>query len=420
MKKRIIKIIIVIITIINIIAASFIFFDIQLLQAPETTININIIEINSEEAIIYAKIDVNNPNSFEIIIKDFESVTTIPDGTQIAYMKIEGGNIPPNEKKTFDETFNINFNGHSPELLNTRLTGTVGMKTGFIQKTIRLAMNVVTSMENVIKQLAPPMINIEVDFEDITPKKINITTKINAYNPNTFNMIIENMSILMTTETGENVGEMNFPKVKLKAKENININSSGSLHIEALNAEALTMNLTSPVTMDIAGFCKTLPLSIDVKINSPDLKSLLSSNLPTEAVIRGDYYASIWGIIDDITLETRNPNNIDLIAKDITVHIYRIDSNTKRLIATGDIEGGILKAKANTILKGEVIIPYHKLFIPPPGGKFIPDWLEVELRANITIQGLKNYIWVGTIAYSDLYIFQKNTFISSPKEIDWK
>ena len=137
MKKKIVYILLGLVTIINIVAAAFIFIDIQILAAPETTVNIDIIEINSNEMSVQTTLEIYNPNSFEIVTKDFEIVTTTPSGEKVIYTKIEGGGLPPNEKTTFSDTFLIEFKGNSPGLLNTRVSGIIGMKTGFMEKTIQ-------------------------------------------------------------------------------------------------------------------------------------------------------------------------------------------------------------------------------------------------------------------------------------------
>jgi LEA14-like dessication related protein len=70
MRKKTVTILIVISTVINIFAAAFIFLDLQVMQAPDTTISMEIVEINSKEAVIKSKIDIDNPNGFEIIVRE--------------------------------------------------------------------------------------------------------------------------------------------------------------------------------------------------------------------------------------------------------------------------------------------------------------------------------------------------------------
>ena len=98
MKKKVI-ILFTIIAIIYIIVGTFLFLNIQLMDAPEIIINIEVTEINSENAILHTKIDIDNPNSFEIVAKNLLIVTTTTEGYEVARALIQGGEIGSNQKK---------------------------------------------------------------------------------------------------------------------------------------------------------------------------------------------------------------------------------------------------------------------------------------------------------------------------------
>jgi len=191
MKKKLVILLIVIIIIINIIAGSLIFFDVQLMKTPETTITIDILEINSDEIIIQTTIDVFNPNCFGIITKNLELITTDASGNNVAHMLMDGGGAPPNENKVFISDMLIDFDGYHPTTLITKITGTIGLHLGIIRKTIPLNIIVITDVEDIIRDIATPIIHTQVDFDEITQKQINITGIIEAYNPNTFDLYIE-------------------------------------------------------------------------------------------------------------------------------------------------------------------------------------------------------------------------------------
>ena len=87
------------------------------MKAPETTIRIDVEELNAEEAKITTTLFVENPNRFDIIIKDLEVVTTTTDGDEVGRILIDGGEISPNANKTFTTSSYIGFNGQTPEEL---------------------------------------------------------------------------------------------------------------------------------------------------------------------------------------------------------------------------------------------------------------------------------------------------------------
>lgn len=390
--------------IINLIVAALLFLDIRMFQAPETTISIDIIEINSEEAILQTTIDVNNRNTFGVITKNLEVVTTTPDGVGVSKVMIEGGEIPPNENRTFTATATIAFDGHSPKLLTTRLTGNIGVNIGFIQKTIPIAINIVSSVEDVIKELAPPVVHLEADFGEITQESINVTGVIDVYNPNTFDIFIEDITAFITTETGKKVGNLNVTSGVITAKSSKELDSNGTILIDALNAKILFVNISGAAGAKVAGINKSLQFSVEAQIKVPDLGMFLS-DLSTDAVISGDYRLSINGLIDTTIFEVYNPNKISLLAENITVGMYRIDNDEEQLIAECSLGGGIIKAENVTTFRGELTIPYHKL-LPIRAGRLIPDWLKIIVRANLSIPGINYSIRVGVIGYQDFRLLR--------------
>ena len=151
MRKKIITFVLIVWTIINLIAGTLLFVNIQVLKAPEITANIKAVEINEDEAIIQVIINVSNPNSFGVTTKNFEVVTTASTGDEIAHLLIEGGSIPPYKDKTFTASAYAGFNDNSPKLLTSKITGDIGISIGFMQKTIPIAINIITSLEEVMK-----------------------------------------------------------------------------------------------------------------------------------------------------------------------------------------------------------------------------------------------------------------------------
>jgi hypothetical protein len=160
------------------------------------------------------------------------------------------------------------------------------------------------------------------------------------------------------------------------------------------------MTLNGDIIVFVAGIRKSMNLSVNADIVPPRIEKLLS-DLPTEASLNGKYkYTLRGGLHDQISFEIKNPNKLTLLATDITVKIYRIDKNKTRLISNGTLADGVITPQNTTILQGDMFIPLSQLR-PRLGERFIPDRLQVVLRANITIQGLNQTIWIGVIGYQD-------------------
>lgn len=404
MKKRKIVILLTVWTVINLILGALLFIDIQILKAPEITASVKITDINEEEALIQAIINVSNPNSFGLSTKNFEVVTVTPSGDEVVSVQLEGGSIPPHKSKTFMASTRVRFEGNSPELLTSKITGNIGINIGFIQKTIPIAINVITSVEEIIKKLAAPNIKLKVEFGELTQKGLNLTGAIEVYNPNSFDIIIGDISGTITTNTGKNVGNLKIEGKILESEKSFELKSTGTILLAALNYKAITINISGRAGARIAGINKTVPISIEAEIKVPEISNLLAPHVPTDVLIIGDYKFSLKGLIDDITLEIDNPNKIDIEARNITVSFSYLNKGEKTFVAETSLEEGIIKAQSKEDFKGRLIVPYNKVF-PRVGGRLLPDQMLVTVRANVTIPGINQTIWVGVTGYQDFRLF---------------
>jgi len=404
-RKRVFTILVFILLIINIIASALIFLDLHLIKMPETTIKVDLLEIDSQELILKTNIKIFNPNQFEIIVDNFEVVTHTINGDEIARINVEGGIISSKTTKIFESSDNIVFKGKDRDTLTSKITGTIGVNfLGLIKKTLPIAVNIITSVGDVIDDISAPIIHISGDFGEITQKGIDFTGVVDIYNPNPFEMYIEEFAVEIETETGEIVGNLNITEGIIPAKSSFVLNGYGKILIEALNAKTLIINMSSIAGVKIAGIDKSIPFSIDAHLNIPRLDDILSLDAPTDAIIKSDMKATLRGFISDMILEVSNPNKIGLIARDVIFSIYRADGNEKGLVGRSIIEEAKVGAENTTEIKTQILLPYSKLFFSRGKG-FLPDALLVLIRANITVPGVDTHIWVGVSGYQDMHPF---------------
>ncbi len=399
--KKIIVIIIVAATILNIVVGAFLFLDIQQMNVPETTLTLQVITITTNEAVLQTTLSINNQNSFPIFLQNLTMITVDENGQTINHLTIEGGETKAYGNRTFTTTASIRFNGSLPNHLTSRLTGTFGtVFFGIIKKTFPLKFSIVTSFNNILEQFTLPHIHLSANFSDITQEGINFTGIIEISNPNTIDFAIENLSANITTETGVHVGTVSILGETISAKTTEQLTGSGWLLLKAIDAESLRMTLAGDIIITIAGIRKPMNLSVEADIIPPCLEQLLSE-LPTEASLTGDYtYTLKDGLHDKITFTIKNPNKLTLLANDITVQIYRVDGTKTRLISNGTLPDGLINPQSTTTLEGDMFIPLTQLW-PRRGERFIPDQLQVILRSNVTIQGINQTIWIGVTGYQD-------------------
>ncbi|DAC73355.1 MAG TPA: hypothetical protein DSN98_00265 [Thermoplasmata archaeon] len=399
--KKLIVIILVSATILNIIAGAFIFLDIQTMNLPETTIALKLIDLDANEAVLQTTLWVNNQNPFSIFVQNITIVTMTDSGDVINNLFIEGGETRSHENRTFTSTATIQFNGTIPNQLTSRITGTVGVLfLGLIKKTLPLKFSMITSLNNIIDQFTLPQIYLAGNFSEITQEGVNFTGILEITNPYSIDMAIENLSANVETETGTQVGTVTIPGKMIPAKTSQQLAGSGQLLLKALDAKTLRMTLHGDITVFVAGIRKSMNLTVDADIVPPRLEKLLS-DLPTDASLTGKYkYTIRGGLHDQIIFEIKNPNKLTFLATDITVKIYRIDRNKTRLLSNGTLADGVISSQNTTILQGDMLIPLSQLW-PRFGERLLPDRLQLILRANITIPGFNQTIWVGVIGYQD-------------------
>lgn len=406
--KRLIVSILIVVTILNIIGGAFLFLDIQIMSAPETTFRLELINITSDEAVLETTISVNNQNSFSISIKNLTIHTISDTGDVISHIVIDGGEINANENKTFTHTTQVRFNGSAPHQLTSRVTGTFGIVfLGMIKKTLPLKFSLVTDLHKIIDQFALPQINLAVNFSDITEKQVNATGLIQIINPNSIDIALENISLTIETNTGMKVGTVTIQGNTIPGKTTKQLSGVGSVLLTALNAQLLHLVFQADVLVVIAGMEKTMNLTIGADITPPRIASLLS-NQPMDISLTGIYtYNLREGVHDQIIFEIKNPNKLTFRATDITMKIYRVDRNYTRLICNSTLPDSVITPQNTTVLRGDMMIPLSQLW-PHAGERLFADRLEVILRTNVTIPGVNQTMWIGVIAYQD-YPFPRFT-----------
>ena len=404
MRKKII-ILLVIVAIFYIVIGALLLLNIQLMESPDILVEIEVSDINSENAVINTIINVYNPNSFDIIARNLNIVITTQDDYEVANVLIEGGKIGSNKNKTITEDLTIAFNGHSPERLISRISGDVGANILFIEKTIPLKVGVVTSIENLLNEIAAPSISAEINIDDITTDYINLSAEITAYNPNPFDININDISAEIKTDSGEKVGILDVSSGIITGKEYTELNASGWLLLKALNAKKLIINMEGVAGATVAGFEKNLPLDISTVVNIPDLEEiLLPKDYPTVLSIKVDGKLTLKGFLSNATLVVNNTLKVDLALRNTTIKMLVAHGDDEQLLGETTIEEEIIVKAGNTKnVNSEIIIPFSKIL---SADLLSADWLLISVSADLTIRGLDAAVYLEIRGYQDIHMLR--------------
>lgn len=404
--KKLTIIILVVATLLNIGAGAYIFLDIQTLEVPETLLKIDLVNLTAEEAVLQISLGVTNPNAFAMSLQNIKVVMTTDTGDTLNTFFIKGGEIPAQKNTTFIDSESLRFNKTLPKGLISKITGTIGITFfGIVKKTLPLKFSMITSLDTLVNQLTVPSIHLDGNFSDVTQEGVNYTGIVEISNPYTFTLAVQDIVLTMTTDSGIQVGSIAIQGKTILPHTTQQLLGSGKILLQSLDAHTLHMDLKGGLVIYVAGIEKSFNLSFGSDILVPRIDKLLS-NLPTDTTMSTTYKFTLKGFLEDIAFEIVNPNKISLLAKDITLHLNRIDKNTSYSIANGTLENGIITPQTTTVLHGNILIPYRRLFMPVHG-RFIPDRLQVIMRANVTIPGLNQTLWVGMIAYQDFRWIKK-------------
>jgi LEA14-like dessication related protein len=401
LKKKIIAVVLVFLFLINIVLLGFIFIDIQVLAFPQTTLRIDIVEINTDEIILQHDLELYNPNSFDMILKDFQIVATTPGGEEVTNLSIPGGSIPGQTQQSFTATDRISMKGNLSDVLSSKVTGVVGLNLfGIIQKTIPLEMTVLTSMKEVLQKITLPTVSVYAEFGTITRYTAELLTEITVTNPNLFGMSVDNFQLTITTETGSTVGQFTIAGSQIPAESTVTLTGNGSVSVQALNAKKLLISLQAEAGAAVAGITKSLPFTSSIEIAIPALSDFIPQDKPLELALDVDLKRVRGGLAGNMTLEVINPTKIPLIVTDLAVEYFGVKNKQKYFVAEGPMGSGELVPESTTYFYGDILLQYSKLLNFSIKG-LIPQSVFAQIRASISLYGVNQSIPVALGSYID-------------------
>jgi len=386
--KKILVIIVSALILINVIVGAFLFLDIQILKAPVIHADINPIELTPDQILLEARINVTNPNPFDISVENFKVVSTTSDGYEIGQFFIAGGNIPPNKEKIFTAQDELRFSNHDFTLIKNTITVDIGITIlGIIKKTIPFEMTVDASLTNITNTITVPVIHLQATVDDITRDGVQFSGTLDAYNPNSFEIFIENLSLKMQTEKNVDVGIVNLTGGILKPKGSLSIDVKGTLLFKVLDAKQILVNLSGRAGIQAAGIKKSIPFSVDIQFIVPDPGTLLSLNDTFNFILSGDFKLRARGVLCTIEFTIYNPSKVPLDARNLICSIFRFDNNKTRLLGTQNMSPCTVEPKNEVCVSTQIRLPYST-FLFSGAHRILPDWFILTIKGNFSISGV--------------------------------
>jgi LEA14-like dessication related protein len=366
--KKLLKIILILLVIINLIVMFFLFYDFQFFESPETVVTVEIIEINSEELVLQTKMDINNPNSFDLSVTNFKVVSKTADGVKIGEMLIDGGLVSAKNTKTFISEDKFSLEGQSFRILKNEITVNIV---------------VFTSIEKILDNLDIPVLNVETFFDDIYYNGLNFSASINVYNPTDFEYTIENLNLNLKTEENVDVGNITIFGDTISPKSSLTFSSKGTVSFNALDAKILYVNIIGIAGAKIAGLYQKVELSTVTSVKIPNIQEFIFENQTIDFYIPVQVKLTLKGILINLGFKFFNTSNIQLIANNLNC-----------------MDSCELSPKNTVCVKTQVTIRYIK-YLTTIVGKILPDWLVIKIKGDFSIAGTRQVFPITLNAYVD-------------------
>lgn len=407
MKINIEVLFVIILIILNLIVSSFFLYLITIIDSPEIYAELDLTSITSDEIVIDTKLDIKNPNPFDIKVNKIKVVSKIKDGNIFTGFSFDGGIVPSNNQKIFSQTKGINFSGNLPRVITNIITAEVGVRFfGFFEKILPVEAIVNVSLESFLNNITVPDIKINAGIKELTEKGIVFQADIELTNPSDIQLQIDDVIVELKTDENIPIGSVTVDSGVLEPRGTLILGASGEMRYIALNAKRIIINLEGTATGIIAGLTQSITLLASSIIDIPNLTELLSlDNDSLEAIVEGEFKIRLRGLITIVRLKILNPTNIPLEGKDLICAIYGSTGENKKLLAEKEMEPYMNDSIYDVCMESELIIKYFKL-LSSGTGRIIPEWLVIHIEGNLSIKGTYQTIPVIVNGNLDPRIFR--------------
>jgi len=391
---------------INLLVGGFLLYFIFTIDSPDIYAEITIVDLTSEEINFETKLDIRNPNGFDLIVKDIKVVSETSEGLEFSTFKFKGGKVSANDKQTFSSTKSIELTGNVPRILNNKITVDIGFWfLGVIKKNMPIEALVVVNLDKFLDKLKIPMIVIHAGIEEITEDGLLFNADIEINNTNDIELNIEDIIADLVTEEGINVGKINLKGGVLNPRSKLNLDASGNLLFKALDAKSITINLAGKATAHVAGISQSFNISTSAVFEVPNLSELFNlENESFEFSLAGEFKLRVRGVITTVRFKVYNPSKIPLVAENLICSVHGATGNNKKLITQKEMDSCEIASKNEICIKTKLRIPYIKL-LTSGTGRIVPQWFSISIDGDFSFEGTNQSIPISINGYIDTHFF---------------
>ncbi|MDG6229191.1 MAG: hypothetical protein QCH96_04430 [Candidatus Thermoplasmatota archaeon] len=400
------KIILVILAIFlaNIIGTIILISTVNSIQAPEVTIDITISKITEDTITIEARLSIDNPNSFPIILENMLINASSPKGDNIALISLPNAIVGQGQQKTITSVGSMGFNRKELSTFHSRITGDVGVTLfGFFTKTIPIRVLLITNPTAFVEAVQAPSIYFDADFSDFTEEGVLFNGTIWIDNQNDFSMSLEHTEIQIEHTNAINVSDFSFSSQRIPPKSNIPIYVNGTAYYTIFNQGMLSATINGNASVLIGGVNMSIPFASTASMKVPDLSTFLLNGEHLIISLSADFDLTLQGLNATVGFRLYNPTKIPLAANNLTLIIYRLDDTVPTVLAQDTLTECPIPPLNETCLQSQFTLPYIS-FIPKINSGF-PEWFQLSLTGDFLIANTTQRIPVTLNGYISPRIF---------------
>ena len=264
---------------------------------------------------------------------------------------------------------------------------------------------IVCFVEETIEDIKIPEITVETEFEKLTEEGLEFSASVNIFNPNNFELKIDEFSLVAITDENNNVGSLTIDGGTVKPETSSTFKSKGIISFEAFDAEVLILSIDGDATLKILDYDKTLSLSTDMEVFIPDIADFIFNNEAVNIEILVQLKIKLRGLLAIVGFKVYNPSEIPIIGKNLVYRIYRLDDDTKTLLVEQDMDPYEISPKTEILVNEEILISYRKFFFSA-GFKLLPNWINVQVDGDLSIAGTRQVLPISVNAYFDPHLIR--------------
>jgi len=237
-----------------------------------------------------------------------------------------------------------------------------------------------------IQIIKAPKTEIEIKVADISAEELTLEIQMKMYNPNSFEVSVEDFNILSMTNNGDKIGDVNIEGGAISSDKTKTFTITDKIKFQQdSDFKVLNNKISGKIGVKFLGFIKkTIPIEIDVitsleeiieKIEIPDIDLEFFFDDLTED-----------GLEFTAGINVYNPNNIGITINELTLNAIN-DFDEK--VGSFKILGGEIKPKNQSYFTSNGVLLY----------KFIDTEklvLSISGDASLKIAGMNKSISLST------------------------